>query len=129
MLIKQKGLSLLRSLAHVISGIFLKVFSTKINLLYLLYIMALWYCALHLIKQNCSLKLFLKNSNRHGSSNSLVAFPSRTNHKLHSILLTPELDKKAITNLDSSKTSGSDCIILVVLKNWEPENLRILPNS
>ena len=89
--------------------------------------MVLWYCALHLIKQNCSLKLFFKNSNRHGSSNSLVAFPSRTNHKLHSTLLTPELDRKAITNFDSSKTSGSDCIILVVLKNWEPENLRILP--
>ena len=29
--------------------------------------------------------------------------------------------KKVITNLDSSKTSGPDCIPVVVLKNCEPE--------
>ena len=29
--------------------------------------------------------------------------------------------KKVIMNLDSSKTSGPDCIPVVVLKNWEPE--------
>ena len=29
--------------------------------------------------------------------------------------------KKVITNLDSSKTSGPDCILVVVLKNCEPE--------
>ena len=29
--------------------------------------------------------------------------------------------KKAITNLDSSKASGPDCIPVVVLKNCEPE--------
>ena len=35
------------------------VFSTKINLLYLLYSMAQRCCLLHLIKQNCLLKTFL----------------------------------------------------------------------
>ena len=29
--------------------------------------------------------------------------------------------KKVITNLDSSKPSGPDCIPVVILKNWEPE--------
>ena len=36
------------------------VFSTKVNLLYLLYLMAWRCCLLHLIKQNCLLKTFLR---------------------------------------------------------------------
>ena len=35
--------------------------------------------------------------------------------------------KKVITNLDSSKVSGPDCIPVVVLKNCEPELSYILP--
>ena len=34
--------------------------------------------------------------------------------------------KKVIMNLDMSKTSGPDCIPLVVLKNCEPEHSYIL---
>ena len=34
--------------------------------------------------------------------------------------------KRIMTNLDSSKASGSDCIPVVVLKNWEPELSYIL---
>ena len=34
--------------------------------------------------------------------------------------------KKVITNLDSSKASGPDCIPVVVLKNCEPEPSYIL---
>ena len=34
--------------------------------------------------------------------------------------------KKVITNLDSSKVSGPDCISVVVLKNCEPELSYIL---
>ena len=34
--------------------------------------------------------------------------------------------KKIITNLDSSKASGPDCIPVVVLKNCEPKLLHIL---
>ena len=52
---------------------------------------------------------------------SLPVFPSRTNLKLHDISITPKMVKKVITNLDSSKASGPDCIPVVVLKNCEPE--------
>ena len=38
----------------------LMVFSTKVNLLYLFYLTELWCCFLHLIKQNCLLKTFLR---------------------------------------------------------------------
>ena len=41
---------------------------------------------------------------------SLPVFPSRTNLKLHNISVTPKMVKKVITNLDSSKASGPDCI-------------------
>ena len=34
--------------------------------------------------------------------------------------VSPKLIKKVITNLDSSKTSGPDCIPVVVLKKYEP---------
>ena len=52
--------------------------------------------------------------------------PSRTNLKLHNISVTPKMVEKVITNLDSSKTSGPDCIPVVVLKNCEPELSYIL---
>ena len=37
------------------------------------------------------------------------------------MVITPKMVKKAISNLDSSKTSGPDGIPVVVLKNCEPE--------
>ena len=64
-------------------------------------------------------KLFAKK-------NSLPVFLCRTNLKLHNISITPKMVKKFITNLDSSKTSGPDCIPVVVLKNCEPERSYIL---
>ena len=70
-------------------------------------------------------KDFSKNSNLDDSGISPV-FPSRTNLKLHNISVTPKMVKKVITNLDSSKVSGPDCIPLVVLKNCEPELSYIL---
>ena len=42
------------------------------------------------------------------------------------IFVTPKMVKKVITNLDSWKASGSDCIPVVVLKNCEPEHSYIL---
>ena len=54
-------------------------------------------------------KNFSKNSNLDDSGISLPVFPSRTYLKLH-IPITPKMVKKVITNLDSSKASGSDCI-------------------
>ena len=52
---------------------------------------------------------------------SLPVSPSRNNRKLHNISVTPKMVKKVITNLDSSKASGLDCIPLVVLRNCESE--------
>ena len=71
-------------------------------------------------------KNFSKNSNLDDSSISLPVFPSRTNLKLHNNSITPKMVKKVITNLDSSKASGPDCIPVVVLKNCEPELSYIL---
>ena len=75
-------------------------------------------------------KLFAKdfstNSNLDDSGISLPVFPSRTNLKLHNISITPKMVKKVITNLDSSKASGPDCIPVVVLKNCDPELSYIL---
>ena len=61
-----------------------------------------------------------KNSNLDDSGITLPVFPSRTNLKLHNISITPNMIKKVITDLDSSKASGPDCIPVVVLKNCEP---------
>ena len=69
---------------------------------------------------------FSKNSNLDDSGISLPVFPSRTNLKLHDIYVTPKMVKKVIMNLDFSKTSGLDCIPLVVLKNRELEFSYIL---
>ena len=71
-------------------------------------------------------KNFCKNSNLDHAGISLPAFPSRTNPKLHNISVTPKIVKSVITNLDSSRASGPDCIPVVVLKNCEPELSYIL---
>ena len=62
-----------------------------------------------------------KNSNRNDSVISLPFSPSRTNMKLHNISVTPRMVENVIVNHDLSKTSGPDCIPVVVLKNCEPE--------
>ena len=64
---------------------------------------------------------FFKNFNLDDSGIALPVFPSRTNLKLHNISVTRKMVKKVIMNLDLSKTSGPDCIPVVVLKNSEPE--------
>ena len=71
-------------------------------------------------------KNFSKNSNLDDSGISLPVFPSITNLKLQNISITPKMVKKVITNLDSSKASGPDCIPVAVLKNCEPELSYIL---
>ena len=69
---------------------------------------------------------FSKNSNLDESGISLPVFHSRTHQKVHNISVTPKMVKTVITNLDSSKASGPDCIPLVGLKNCEPELSYIL---
>ena len=70
-------------------------------------------------------KLFVKNSSENSnlddSGISLPVFPSITNLKLHNISIISKMVKKVITKLDLSKTSGPDCVPVVVLKNYEPE--------
>ena len=126
MLIKQKSPLLPRNLALVTFGELLIVFSTKVNLLYLLYSMAPRCCLLHLIKQNFFAESFSKNSNLDDSGISSPDFPSRTNLKLHNICVSPKMVKKVIMNLDLPKVSGPYCIPVVVLKNSEPELSYIL---
>ena len=69
---------------------------------------------------------FSKNSNLDDSGISLPFFSSRTNLKLPNISVTPKMVKKVITNVDLSQTSCPDCILVVVLKNCEPELSYIL---
>ena len=71
-------------------------------------------------------KNFSKGSNLDDSGIYLPVFPSRTNLKLHNISVTPKMVKKVIMNIGLSKTSGPDCISVVVLKNCEPELSYIL---
>ena len=66
-------------------------------------------------------KNFPKNSNLDDSGTSLPVFPSRTYLKLPNISVIPRMVKKFIMNLDSSKASGPDYILVVVLKNCEPK--------
>ena len=80
---------------------------------------------MHLIKQNCILKTFLRNLKV--SRISLTSLPSWTNMKLHNIPLTPKLVRKVITKLDLWKVSGPNCVSVVVLKNCESELSYILP--
>ena len=121
MLIKQKSPLLPRNLALVTFGKLQIVFSTKVNLLYLLlYSTALRCCLLHLIKQNCLLKTFLNNL--YDSGISLPVFPSITNLKLYKISVTPKMVKRVKMNLNLSKASGPDCIPVVVLRNCETES-------
>ena len=97
------------------------MFSTKVNLLYLLYSTARSCCLLHLIKEKLFAKNFSQNSNINDFGISLPVFLSRTNLKLRNIHVTPEMVKRVITSLDSSKASAPDCISVVVLKNCDPE--------
>ena len=58
-------------------------------------------------------KNFSKNSNLDDSGISLPVFFSKTNLILFNINVTPKLVKKVITNVDSSKVSGPDCMIVL----------------
>ena len=90
--------------------------STTISLLYVLpcflYTELRW-CLLCLIKKNS------KNSNLDDSNISSMAFLSLTNLKMLNVPVTTKLVKKALTNLDLSKVSATECI--PVLRKCEPK--------
>ena len=126
MLLKQKGPSIPRNLAI---GTFGKIASSVLNNgRYAIY--PIFNGPEVLPSASDKAKIFTKNfskkSNLDDSGVSLPIFPSRANLKLHNITKTPMIVKKVITNLDSSKASGPDCIPVVVLKNPEHELLYIL---
>ena len=59
---------------------------------------------------------FSKKSNLDDLGISLPVLPSRTNLKLHNIYVTSKMVKTVIINLDLSKASGPECIVMEVLK-------------
>ena len=75
---------------------------------------------------NLFAKNFCRNSNLDDCGISLPVFSSRSNLKIHNISLILKMVKKVITNLDSSKASGPDCIPVVILKTCDPEILYVL---
>ena len=75
---------------------------------------------LHAIKQKLFTESFSDNSNLDGSGISLPAFLFRFNLKLDDVPVTLNLDKKVITDLNSSKAFGLGCVPVVILKNCEP---------
>ena len=99
MLLKQKSPSFPRNLALATFGELLTVFSTNVNLLYLLYSMD--EMCLTGVLANLFAKSYSKNSNLDESGIALPVFPSRTNLKLNNIFITPKMVKKVITDLES----------------------------
>ena len=120
MLIKQKSPSLTKNLALWTFGELLIVFSTKRNLLYLLYFNGPEVLSSESDKAKFFVENFSNNSSIDDSGISLSVFPSRTNMKLHNISVTLKMVIKIITVFDLSKVSGPDCIPVVVLKKCEP---------
>ena len=99
MLLKQKSPSFPGNLALATFGELLTVFSTNVNMLYLLYSMD--EMCLTGVLANLFAKSYSKNSNLDESGIALPVFPSRTNLKLHNIFITPKMVKKVITDLNS----------------------------
>ena len=104
-----------------------------------------WFTAAYvaaIVHRNHSFGLYQQNK----SSESKVKFRQASNHckrvlqaaKLahadktkesitsHNISVTPKMVKEVITNFDSSKVSGPDFILVLLLKNFEPEHSYIL---
>ena len=126
---KQKSPLLPRNLVLESFSELIIVFSTKIDLLYLLYSVSAippLFSDLEVLssasdKTKLFAKNFSKNSNLDDSVISLPVFSSRTRLKLHNISVTPKMVKTVIMNLDLSMGSGPDCIPVVVLENCGPE--------
>ena len=72
-------------------------------------------------KEKLFAKIFSKSTNFDDSGISFPVVLPVTNLKLRNVSVTSEIFMKFIMNLDSSKVSVPDCIIIVVLKNCDPE--------
>ena len=71
-----------------------------------------------LIKQNCLLKTFVRTQIL---MTQISLYPVSLLE-----LITSKVVKKVLTNVDSSKVSGPNCILVLVLKKCEPELSYIL---
>ena len=105
MSVKQKSSSTPKFLALGTFRKLLIVFPKMLNLVYFLYSLAQRSSNLHL-------RTFLR---------TLTLITNRTNLELHNISVTLKMVKMVIRNLNLSKASGADCILVVVLKNCEDE--------
>ena len=126
MLIKQKSLSFPRNVAIVTYGELPVVFSTKINSAIPPQFNSLDVLSSASDKAKLFAENFYRNSSLDNLGISLSVFPPGTTLKLRNIFVTPKMVKKAIMNLDLSKASGPDCILVMVLKNCELEHSYIL---
>ena len=117
MLLKQKSSLHPRNLALETFGELLTVFSTKVNLLYLLYSTDQRCCVLHLIKQNYLLKSFLRTLIFMTLVSLYLFFLLELN-----CIIYPQLRrwlKRSMQTLIHQR--HPDCIPVVVLKNCESE--------
>ena len=80
-------------------------------------------------KTKLSPKNFSKNSILDDLGIQLPVFLSRTNLKQHHISVSPKMIKKVVPNLDSSKASGPDYILVMGLKKCESKLNTYLLNS
>ena len=126
MLIKQKSPSLPTNLALRTVGELAILFPTKVSQLYLLYSTTWRLCLLHLIKQNCLLKIFPRTLILMTQVSLYLFSLLELIWNFINISVTPKMVKKVTLNLDLSKASGPDCIPVVVLKNYEPKLSYIL---
>ena len=126
MLIKEKSPLLPRNVALVTSGKLLIVSSTKVILLYLSLFNGTEVLSSASDKVKVVAENFSMNSYLNDLGISLPVFPTTTNLKLHNISVTLKMLRKIVMNLDLSKASAPDCILVVVLKNCEPEFSYIL---
>ena len=111
----------LRSGALAVFGELIVVSPRKVNLLYILSLIFLSSCLLHLIRHICLLWSFLGTIILVTQVFLIPGLSSRTNLKVHPILVTPKLVKKVMIDLVSSKASGPDFIPVVLLKNCQRE--------
>ena len=112
MLVTKKSLSLPRILALGTFGELLIVFSTNVDLLYLLLLSSAS------DKPNfVFLKTFLETLILITQAFLYLFFFSKPNLKLHIISATSMLVKKVISYVNLSKTSGPDIVLVVVLSN------------
>ena len=80
-------------------------------------------------KTKLSTKNFSKNAILDDLGIYLPVFLSRTNLKQHHISVSPKMIKKVVPNLDSSKASGPDYILVMGLKKCESKLNTYLLNS